>query len=504
MQYDYVIEQIDRWMTLQLNNPIDTMFPLVYEINTRVWLRRLSDIYQKPVTLGTIPEKEFDFFSICGFNIIWLMGVWKPSLYSQAIARSHQCLRTVFLEQLDNLDLEDIGASPYAIPEYSLNPCLGEEEELDIFRKRLNDSGIKLMLDFVPNHLAIDNKWLPEHPEYFVAVSNEEHYLDPNSCFEYKRDKYLAHGKDPYFPAWTDTLQLNYANPQTHDLMTENLLSVSEKCDAVRCDVAMLILKSVFDTTWSPLSGPMPEEFWSKAIKAVKSRKPTFVFLAESYWNKEWELQQLGFDYTYDKPFYDHITSHPVNIIRLREHLKAEWNYRSKLCLFLENHDEPRAGKKLGPNHLVAALILLTSPGMHLIHQGQMEGFKLQLPVQLLRHKKEPLNGDLLAFYQTLFSLTNREIFTSGKIEILKLTLHDTSGCIAYRRYLNEESAFIIANFGSTGVEVDINHKQLEDLNQKKHSIFSTKQSPIETYQHKTGTKIRLSQHEGVVIYCIA
>ena len=478
------------------------MFPLVYEINTRVWLRRLSDIYQKPVTLGTVPEKEFRFFTACGFNIIWLMGVWKPSLYSQAIARSHQCLRTTFLEQLGSLVPEDIGASPYAISDYSLNPCLGEKDELEIFREKLNRSGIKLMLDFVPNHLAIDNSWLPDHPEYFISVSSEEHYFDPGSCFEYERDTYFAHGKDPYFPAWTDTLQLNYANPGTHELMRENLLQVSEKCDAVRCDVAMLVLKSVFDTTWSSLTEPMPEEFWDKSIEIVKAGKEDFVFLAESYWNKEWELQQLGFDYTYDKPFYDHITAHPVNITRLREHLKAEWEYQSKLCLFLENHDEPRAAKKLGPNHFVAALILLTSPGMHLIHEGQMEGFRLRLPVQMLRKKNERPNSELLTFYRKLFSLTGSELFTNGKIEILKLNIHDSSGCIAYRRHLKGKSAFIIANFSSTGVEVGLDHKQLEDFDGRGYSIFSTKQGVVESCRHKTGISIRLSPHEGIIIHC--
>ena len=478
------------------------MFPLVYEINTRVWLQELSKKYQKPVTLGTVPEKELRFFIACGFNIIWLMGVWKPSLYSQAIARSHQCLRTTFLEQLDSLAPEDIGASPYAISDYSLDPSLGEEEELDIFRKRLNDSGIKLMLDFVPNHLAIDNNWLPDHPEYFISVSNQEHYLDPGSCFEYERDTYLAHGKDPYFPAWTDTLQLNYANPDTHELMRDNLLSISKKCDAVRCDVAMLVLKSVFDTTWGSLTGPMPEEFWDKSIEVVKAGKKNFVFLAESYWNKEWQLQQLGFNYTYDKPFYDHITAHPVNITRLREHLKADWKYQSKLCLFLENHDEPRAAKKLGPNHFVAALILLTSPGMHLIHQGQMEGCRLRLPVQMLRKKNERPNGELLTFYRKLFILTGSELFANGKIEILKLNIHDSSGCIAYRRHLNGESAFVIANFSSIGVEVGLNHKQLEDFDNRGYSIFGTKQGAVESYLHETGIRIRLSPHEGIIIHC--
>ncbi len=479
------------------------MFPLVYEINTRIWLRKLSIKYQKPVTLGTVPDKELDFFTSCGFNIVWLMGAWKPSLYSQAIARSHPSLRTAFLDQVDDLSPEDIGASPYSIPHYSLNPILGDEDELALFRKRLRDSGIRLMLDFVPNHLALDNRWLPAHPEYFVSVKQEEQDLDPGSYFEYTRNSYLAHGKDPYFPAWTDTLQLNYAHPATHELMMENLFSVSKQCDAVRCDVAMLVLKSVFDTTWSPLTGPMTEEFWPKAITAVKSRNPDFLFLAESYWNKEWELQQQGFDYTYDKPFYDHITAHPVNIARLREHLKADWNYQSKLCLFLENHDEPRAAKKLGPNHLVAALLLLTSPGMHLLHQGQMEGFKQQLPVQLLRHNDEETNEKLSTDYKKLFNFTRKEIFTGGAIEILKLNIDDTSGCIAYRRHLNGESAFIIANFNSTGVEITFDHEQLDQFEIADATVFSTKENQVELCKHETGISIRLSQHEGVIIHCL-
>ncbi len=482
------------------------MFPLVYEINTRVWLLQLSQREQTTVTLGTIPEKEFEFFATCGFDIIWLMGVWKPSLYSQAIARSNKSLRKTFLEQIELLEPEDITGSPYAIAEYSLNPLLGEEEELDVFRNRLCESGIRLMLDFVPNHLALDNKWLPQHPEYFVTVSEEEYYQDPDSCFEFKKHHFLAHGKDPNFPAWTDTLQLNYANRATHELMTENLLSVAGKCDAVRCDVAMLVLKSIFDTTWSSLTGHMPKEYWPEAIQVVKSQNPEFLFLAESYWNKEWELQQQGFDFTYDKPFYDHITSHPVNTTRLREHLKAEWEYQSRLCLFIENHDEPRASKKLGPNHPAAALILLTSPGMHLIHQGQIDGCRIKLPVQLLRMADEPFRTERHRFYQELFNLVKSPVFTRGTIEILHLNVDETPGCIGYWRHYNGESAFILANFCSTGVEIRIEHEQLAHLEKQTCTIFSTQQKHdfADLSHHENGVTIKLLPHEGIVIHCIS
>ena len=308
--------------------------------------------------------------------MVWLMGVWTPSQYSKAIATAHPGLRTSFLEHLDIVEPCDIASSPYSIPSYTVNEALGGEKELLMFREKLRASGIKLMLDFVPNHLALDNEWLPDHPEYFIPLSKAEQNQDPGSGFEYTGGNYLAYGKDPYFAPWTDTLQLNYAKAETRRMMTENLFSISSLCDAVRCDMAMLMLKSVFNTTWSNLSGPMTEEFWPGAIAAVKQRHPGFLFLAESYWNKEWELQQQGFDFTYDKPFYDYISSAPVNVEKLTGHLQAVWEYQKHLCRFIENHDEPRAAGKIGLNNRAAALVLLTAPGMHLVHQDQMDGFR--------------------------------------------------------------------------------------------------------------------------------
>jgi len=477
------------------------MFPLIYEINTRVWLRRLSETHGRTITLGTVPESEFTFFKSCGFDFIWLMGVWKPSLYSEAIARSHRGLRSVFLEQLDDLCPEDIAASPYAIAEYRLNPSLGEEEELEAFRSRLSASGIRLMLDFVPNHMALDNVWLAENPECFVHVSAEEQSADPDCCFEYRHHQYLAHGRDPYFPAWTDTLQLNYANPATHRMMRDVLLSIAPRCDALRCDVAMLVLKSVFDTTWGPLSGPMPGEFWPQAIEAVKTRHPDFVFLAESYWNKEWELQQLGFDYTYDKTFYDHITAHPVATAKLREHLKAEWAYHSRLCRFLENHDEERAAKKLGPNHAAAALVLLTTPGITLVHQGQMEGLKTRLPVQLLRQASEPFSSHLPDLYMDMFRLVDRELFEKGAIETLDLDTPEPSGCLAYLRRHGDEAAFVVCNFSSTGFEIRLEHELLGKEGAR-WTVFSTlqKNRAGELPASPRGCAIRLSAHEGIIV----
>jgi hypothetical protein len=479
------------------------MFPLVYEINTRIWLQKLSIEHNRAVTLGNIPDEEFAFFSTSGFEIVWLMGVWKPSQYSKAIATSHQGLRASFLQHIPTVTPEDIASSPYSIPSYTVNEALGGETELLTFREKLHASGIKLMLDFVPNHLALDNAFLPEHPEYFIPMSGEEQCQDPGAAYEYIKGTYLAYGKDPYFDPWTDTLQLNYARKETHKMMTENLFKISSLCDAVRCDVAMLMLKSVFNTTWSGLGGFMEEEFWCNAIAAVKRRHPNFIFLAESYWNKEWELQQQGFDYTYDKPFYDYLSNGAVNVEKLTGHLLGNWEYQKHLCRFIENHDEPRAAEKIGLNNKAAALVMLTSPGMHLIHQDQIYGFSKKIPVQLLRQATEESDMKLAEFYQKLFLLQERDVFQEGRIEWLSLNAPNNSHCLGFHRFTAKENAYVLANFHSTGVALEFQHPSLENDAIKKLTILSTEnKTKTSIHYAEKVMKVNLAPHEAVVITC--
>lgn len=480
------------------------MFPLVYEINTRIWLKKLSEKHNQPITLGNVPDEEFTLFSACGFDMVWLMGVWRTSQYSKAIASSHSGLRSSFLEHIATLQPGDIASSPYSIPSYSVNEALGGEAELVVFRQKLKSFGIRLMLDFVPNHLALDNEWLPEHPEYFVPVSTEERALNPDFFFEYAPKKYLACGKDPYFDPWSDTLQLNYARPETHEMMTENLFRISSLCDAVRCDVAMLIIKDVFNSTWPNLEKPMESEFWRGAIAAVKEHHPDFLFLAESYWDKEWELQQQGFDFTYDKPFYDALCSRPVNGATLTRHLEAQSDYQKHLCRFIENHDEERAAEKTGPNNRAAALVLLTAPGMHLVYQDQMEGFRLKLPVQLVSQSPETVDHELVTLYKKLFSLQKKSLFQEGEVGLLKLNSGGNPECFGFRRYTETEQAFVLANFSETGAIMEFRHQLPEPLSLNQLQVFSTigKRASEEITGELSLLRIHLAPHEGVVISC--
>jgi glycosidase len=211
-------------------------------------------------------------------------------------------LRVVYSQVLPSWQELDIAGSPYAIGEYEVLPELGGENALRDFRHHLNEAGMKLVLDFVPNHFGLDCPWIWERPELFVQTntSTPETFRQSTAGGAV----WLAHGKDPYFAAWTDTVQLDYRRPVTRSAMTELLLKIADRCDGVRCDMAMLLLNEVFAKTWErfPSGDAQPtEEFWQVAIAAIKQAHGDFTFIAEAYWGTERRLQALGFDYTYVK-----------------------------------------------------------------------------------------------------------------------------------------------------------------------------------------------------------
>jgi glycosidase len=163
-------------------------------------------------------------------------------------------------------------------------------------RERLRKRGLRLMLDFVPNHTGLDHSWVEEHPEYYIRGTDPDLARAPMNYTWVKRsggDLLLAHGRDPYFAGWPDTLQLNYGNPATQEAMIAELVKIAGQCDGVRCDMAMLVLPEVFQRTW----GIAARLFWPEATRRVREKAPGFCFMAEVYWDMEWAMQQQGFDY---------------------------------------------------------------------------------------------------------------------------------------------------------------------------------------------------------------
>ena len=299
----------------------------------------------------------------------------------------------------------DVAGSPYAIADYQVPPALGGEAGLAEFRRQLRAQGLKLLLDFVPNHLGLDHAWVRERPELFVQSSEEAAGTFAQQVGG--RVHWLALGKDPYFPPWTDTVQLDYRRSTTRAAMTELLESIAARCDGVRCDMAMLALSEVFARTWArfPIAAAPPDaEFWASAIAAIKQANPAFLFLAEAYWGLEPELQRLGFDYTYDKVLYDRLVARDAMGVQC--HLRGLPAERLAAgAHFLENHDEPRVASILSPaEHRAAALCILGLPGMRFLHDGQLGGARVKTPVQLARCMAEEAQADIQNLYQQLLT----------------------------------------------------------------------------------------------------
>jgi hypothetical protein len=383
-------------------------FRRFYEINTRVWLWELvaQGVIAHP-NLAEIPERYIQAWQRWQIDAVWLMGVWEPSPYSARVARGDPRIVAACQHALADFTPDDCISSPYAVRRYDVSTLLGGIQGLLGFRQRLREAGIGLILDFVPNHTACDHPWVQEHPEYYVQGSATDHTDTPEAYFQANTVHgmaYIAHGRDPYFPPWTDTAQLNYANPEVHAAMQAELLRIAQWCDGVRCDMAMLCLSDVFTRTWSQRKLTPPREFWPAAIQAVHRQVPDFCFIAEVYWQLEPQLQQLGFTLTYDKGFYDALVARDT--ARLHGLIQAGRASLDACLRFLENHDEARAAAYFSvAQQEAAALTILTLPGAVLLHDGQIEGRTSHIPVQLRRRPLEPAHARLQAFYDRVLTL---------------------------------------------------------------------------------------------------
>lgn len=386
----------------------------IYQINTWVWLDTLSRKLGKPITLHNIPDSVLDELARPGLDMIWLMGVWKRSTWGRenALKYKHE-----YRAALPDLTDSDVIGSAYAIADYTVDERLGGREGLAALRKRLKARGLTLMLDFVPNHVAIDHPWVTDFPEYIVQGTPESLAARPDDFFKRKLGRksiVFAHGRDPMFAGWSDTAQLNVFNPALRQTAAQTLLDIAAQCDGVRCDMAMLLMNDIFAGTWRGFVGDAPqEEFWREIIPQVKAKHPNFMFAAEVYWDKEYDILQQGFDYAYDKTLYDRVME--GNAQKVRQHLVAEFEYQQHMLRFIENHDEPRAFAVLGEHRSCAAATLIcTLPGAVLLHDGQLGGRKVKLPVQIKRQPDEEHHPALEAYYQRLLREARDPIYQQG------------------------------------------------------------------------------------------
>jgi hypothetical protein len=280
----------------------------------------------------------------------------------------------------------------------------------------------------------------------------------------------FACGRDPYFPAWFDVLQLNAFQPGLRQAVIETVSEIAEQCDGIRCDMAMLVLNTIFGRTWGARAGVKPaNDYWKTVIPAIKAKYREFRFIAEAYWDLEWELQQQGFDHCYDKKLYDRMEHGDAENVRL--HLLADPAYQQGMVRFIENHDEPRAAA-IFPSEKgrAAAVAILTLTGAKLLHEGQFEGMKVRLPVFLGRRPAESVDQDLVAFYGRLLKAVNREVFRNGEWRLCERSgWPDNQSCLnllAWCWVKDNERVLVVINFRQESSQARV-HLPWNDLREK-------------------------------------
>ncbi|KAK2948701.1 putative Calcium/calmodulin-dependent protein kinase kinase 2 [Blattamonas nauphoetae] len=425
--------------------------PLLYEISTRPWLYQLSVKYKQDISkLSQVPDSEIKSIAEQGYNIVWMMGLWQLGPLGRQLDLADAEKRRQFDENLPGWTEDDAIGSPYAISWYRLNPSLGTNADLQAFRQRLNSFGLLMMVDLVPNHCSQDSPLVSMNREMFIhTIPSDKKPYDSN----YYREDGIAYGRDPYSGAWKDTAQYNIWNAQMQNQLMQFLRTCSQLSDGVRCDMAMLLVNSVVEKTWSyqqQMNGyKSPSiEFWKMATTTIKREHPHFLFMAEVYWGMERELLGYGFDYVYDKDglYNTLVTFHMDNI---RGYVKQ--NDLSQFAHFTENHDENRAIAEFGgvEQANAAAVISFTLPGLRFVNQGQEDGKANRLHVHLRRSADEPVKPTVQEFYNKLLKCLTHDVFHNGKWEYITLESKDSTEwrMMAWKWKLGKEKRLCIINF---------------------------------------------------------
>src|SRR5262245_10063745 len=120
-----------------------SLYPSLFQINTRVWLTQLSSALGRPATLDDIPDVELDRLAQSGFDWIWMLSVWQTGPAAQQVSRTNPEWIREFKETLPDLRQEDIAGSGFAITGYTVHAHLGGDAALARLRDRLRKRGFK-------------------------------------------------------------------------------------------------------------------------------------------------------------------------------------------------------------------------------------------------------------------------------------------------------------------------------------------------------------------------
>jgi hypothetical protein len=439
--------------------------PVLYEISTRPWLYALAQTgiaanCGQYVCLKDVPLSTWQAIANDSVDMVWLMGMWQLGDFGLTHDRAKI---DDFRHDLPDVQKSDVIGSPYAIQNYSVSSDIGTSADLAAVRSTLNKLGMQLMLDFVPNHAAVDSLLVKQHPTVFVQKPATGSF--PSNWWIEREGKTFSYGLGPYDGPWTDTLQYNYWHPDTTAVMTGILQSVASQADAIRCDMAMLILNDVIEHTWGNVmrsggfSRPQ-QEFWKVAIDAVRSLYPQTIFMAEAYDYhitnppEKQTLQSLGFDIVYDKSVLDSLNV--GNLDNIRSYINSQsQSFFEHTTHFVENHDEPRSAASLGGQQqaFAGAVIASTIPGVRLFYFGQFDGFSAKLDVQLRRATSQSPNQELHKQYTALLRILSNDVFHEGSWTFIPVSKEGTGWRLCAWRWASSDGRtkrLVVVNFSDT------------------------------------------------------
>lgn len=457
--------------------------------STYVWLAQLSRRFGYDIrTLDAVPDEALAELSQQGFNALWLIGVWWRSDASRTIKR----LRG----QPDAL------ASAYSVRDYVVAPELGGEDALVKLRDKAARYGLRLASDMVPNHTAIDARWVVEHPDWYVqtpvspypaytftgpdlspdsrvSVRIEDHYYDgSDAAVVFQRSdlatgdvRYLYHGNDGTALPWNDTAQLDFLNPETRQAVINTTVAVARRFPLIRLDAAMTLARRHVRRLWHPPPGEggavpsrsllaasaqefdqrMPQEFWRELVDALATQAPDTMLMAEAFWLMEvYFVRTLGMHRVYNSAFM-HMTLKEQNAEYrryLKQYLAQSPDVLGRFVNYMSNPDEEPAAEQFGDGdkEFGVATLLATLPGLPMFGHGQVEGLREKYGMEFAapRLQEEPRRWHVERHMSQIAPLLRQRHLFSGSQRFELYDLVQADGSVA-------EDAYVYSN-GAEGV----------------------------------------------------
>lgn len=464
--------------------------------HTYVYLDQLSKKYKRSITkLNEIPNEELDTLKEWGFNALWLIGIWERSKASAKIKRL--------------CGNPEASASAYSIYDYVIADELGGEEAFNDLRERASKRNIRIAVDIVPNHTAIDGRWIVEHPEWFIQTKHPPffnyrfsgpdlsenpaisiyietgYYNRTDAAVVFKlventtgRVRYIYHGNDGTSTPWNDTAQLNFLLPEVREAVMRKIIEVARKSPIIRLDAAMTLTKRHYQRLWFPEPGKggdipsrveygmtraqfnklFPREFWREVVERVALEAPDTLLIAEAFWLMEgYFVRNLGMHRVYNSAF--------MNMLKMEENQKyhqvlkniLEFNPRilERFVNFMSNPDELTAVEQFGKEdkYFGVCVLLSTMPGLCLFAHGQIEGYKEKYGMEYKRAYWNELPDEYLIkrHQREIFPLLKRRYLFSGIENFILYEFRDESGRVndnvfAYSNSYGDERALVIYN----------------------------------------------------------